>query len=172
MAGAGQNEIVFLSVVLFFCEVDDVLRRVAAVGNSQIFRLHGLALASLRQARHMEPRIVERINISLLRIRAAFREVQLGHARWSYRVAMSYVRLAVVFPTYGAFLAPPPPLRALGETDANVAVMVANASVDFQRALTRGVPLDIWDPPSPTTGSEGESEEAASEEGDLDAGEA
>ena len=161
MAGAGQNdEVVFLSVVHFFCDVDDMTRRAGAAGCWLHFRLHGLTLASLRQARHMEPHIAAQINTSLLRIRVTVRELQLDHARWSYRMAMSYVRLVVVHPTIGAHLARQPPRRVLGENDANVAMMVHNAAVDFQRAFTRGVALDIWDPPSSTAGD--------SEEGDFD----
>jgi hypothetical protein len=161
MAGAGQGvEVVFLSVVHFFCDVDDMTRRAGAAGCWHQFRLHGLTLASLRQARHMEPRMAAQIDMSLLRVRVAFREIQLDHARWSFRMAMSYVRLSVVDPSVGAQIAPPPPRRVLGETDANVTLMVDNAALYFQRAFTRGVALDIWNPPSSTAASEDEEEES------------
>jgi hypothetical protein len=162
MAGAGQNdEVVFLSVVQFFCDVDDLTRRAETAGCWLHFRLHGLTLASLRQARHMEPRIAAQINTSLLRIRVVVREIQLDHARWSYRTAMAYMRLVIADPMVGFHLARQPPRRVLGETDADVEVMVHNAGVDYQRALERGVDLDIWDPPPSTAGD-------SEEEGDFD----
>ena len=155
------GEIVFLSVVQFYCDVDDMLRR-ARDANSINLRLHGLGLARLRHARRMEPRLASQIYTTLLRIRVAVREVQLDYANWNCRVVMSYLRVCILDPLATAVIAPPPVRRQIGETDGQMNGMFANARLGVERARFRGLDLDIWDPPSETE------EEDEGEEGGFD----
>jgi hypothetical protein len=158
MADAVQ-EVVFMSVVRFFCDIDDIVRRVRRGEIGDVwgyFLMHGQVLVSLRQARRIDSPLVAHIETALLYIRVAVRETQARQARHAFRVAMSYLRAVQEEPNLARFLAVHTSRTDLGETFGNRMVMQDFAEVQLRRAQRRNMDADIFDPLSSEGGSDSE----------------
>jgi hypothetical protein len=158
MADAVQ-EVVFMSVVRFFCDIDDIVRRVRRGEIGDVwgyFLMHGQVLASLRQARRIDSPLVAHIETALLYIRVAVRETQARQARYAYRLTMSYVRAVHAEPDLAQFLGRQPTRTDLGETFGIRMVMQDEAEVQLRRAQRRNMDADIFEPLSSEGGSDSE----------------
>jgi hypothetical protein len=152
-----EGEVVFMSVVRFFCDIDDVVRRAETGEVWGYFLMHGRVLVSLRRARRMDSPFVAQIETSLLHIRVAVREIQARQARYAYRLAMSYLRAVQAEPDLAHFLATHTSRTDLGETFGDRMVMQDNAEIQLRRAQRRNMDADIFDPLSSSeSGSDSE----------------
>ena len=90
------------------------------------------------------------IELTLLRVRVFFRGRERDYARYSARLAMSYVRLMIRHEDIGRSAASvmlmPAPDRLIGETPENVATATFVAEMDFRRAVRNNYVVMMFDP--------------------------
>jgi hypothetical protein len=146
MSGAG---VVFDALVYFFCE--GITDQSLALSWWDLARAHGLTLVAIRQSRRIaDPHMLTQIELTLLRVRVFVRGRERDYARYSARLAMSYVRLMIRHEDIGraaaSVMAMPAPDRRIGETPETVALANYLAETEFRRAVRNGYVVMMFDP--------------------------
>jgi hypothetical protein len=94
--------------------------------------------------------MLTQIELTLLRVRLCVRGRERDYARYSARLAMSYVRLMIRHEDIGrsaaSVMVMPAPDRLIGETPENVATATFVAETDFRRAVRNNYVVMMFDP--------------------------
>jgi hypothetical protein len=157
MVGAGEFNIVFETLIRFFC-IDFRARDDGRVAHWEPHIAHASTLVALRQSqRILDSRVLAQIELALLRLRLFINLLELDEARNSGRIAMAYVRLLVDSPDAALAMVSPGPVRAFREDAGQVPMAMFTAQLEIARSFNRNELLDILHPPTPSdSGSDSE----------------